>query len=308
MHNYLCLLNNIYTNGVDVFNERTGTETRSLFGYQMRFDLSQGFPMVTTRKVYFKTIVEELLWMLSGSSDNRVLNDNRVHIWDKWEITQADLTQAHIQMNNGTKDYDVDTINSLKPGSLGPVYGSMWRHWNKDTVDQIKNVTDLLRNDPSTRRAMVTAYDPSLASIPGASPSENILRGKQVLPPCHPLFQFNIQQRKDDIPRLSLHLYARSQDVPVGTVYNIAFYAALTHVMAFTLGIGVGDYIHTCGDAHIYHDQLELVKEQLTREPLPLPTLAIEGPQIQYPYEITRDHFKLTGYKCFSRLDYPVTE
>lgn len=346
MKQYLELLGDIYKNGSVEKHAGTGTIVKSVFGRQLRFDLKNGFPMVTTRKMYTKSIVGELLWMLSGSCDNKELNETYgVHIWDKWALTKEDVpvldksngnkTEIYFQCSDpgfkeayrdssvnpsiqldstilDTMNRVIDSVNNRNnifcfEGSLGPVYGRMWRHWGNDTVDQITTITDMLRKDPTSRRAMVTAYDPSLVPLSRTEPRLNALSGRQVLTPCHPLFQFNVDTSKSK-PVLSLQLYARSQDVPVGTIYNIAFYSMLLHIMAFTLDMDVGEYIHTCGNAHIYGEQLPFIEEQLKREPLPLPTLKIVGDKINYPYEIKPEQIVIENYQYHPIINYPIIE
>ena len=231
MIQYLDLLKNVYDNGI-IKKDRTGVGTKSLFGWQMRFDLSKGFPLLTTKKLHIKSIIYELLWFVKGDTNIKYLNDNNVHIWDEW----ADDN-----------------------GNLGPVYGKQWRSWENNGVeiDQLKNAIELIKNDPSSRRIIVSSWNPADVS-------------KMALPPCHCLFQFNVIDNK-----LSCQLYQRSADIFLGVPFNIASYALLTHMIAQVCGYDVGDFIHTFGDTHIYLNHIEQVDLQLTREPMKLPKLKL---------------------------------
>ena len=233
MKQYLDMMRHIRDNG-DIKEDRTGTGTRAVFGYQMRFDLREGFPLVTTKKLHLKSIIHELLWFLSGDSNVRYLRDNGVSIWDEW----AD-----------------------ENGDLGPVYGVQWRSWKAasgETVDQIEDVVRRIKDDPHSRRLIVNAWN--VGELDGMA-----------LPPCHCLFQFYVADG-----RLSCQLYQRSADVFLGVPFNIASYALLTHMIAQQTDLGVGEFIWTGGDCHLYSNHQEQVDEQLTREPLPLPRLAIK--------------------------------
>ena len=232
MRSYLDLLDRILTEGVDR-SDRTGTGTRSVFGHQMRFDLSEGFPLVTTKKVHTRSVFAELLWFLRGDTNVRWLQERKVTIWDEW----AD-----------------------EDGDLGPVYGAQWRSWPTPDgrhVDQLGQVVDALRRDPDSRRHVVSAWN--VADL-----------DKMALAPCHALFQFYVADGK-----LSCQLYQRSADVFLGVPFNIASYALLTHMVAQVTGLGVGDFVHTLGDAHLYLNHLQQARLQLTREPRPLPTLSL---------------------------------
>jgi len=233
MQQYLSMMRHIRDSGARK-EDRTGTGTLSVFGYQMRFDLSEGFPLVTTKKLHLKSIIHELLWFLSGDSNIRYLQENGVSIWDAW----AD-----------------------ENGELGPVYGVQWRHWKNeigDTVDQIQDVVTRIKEDPDSRRIIVSAWN--VSEIPGMA-----------LPPCHCLFQFYVADGK-----LSCQLYQRSADVFLGVPFNIASYALLTHMIAQQTDLKVGDFVWTGGDCHLYSNHVEQMEEQLAREPLPLPRLAIK--------------------------------
>ncbi|ODT83651.1 MAG: thymidylate synthase [Pelagibacterium sp. SCN 64-44] len=252
MQPYLKLLSDILKNGADKA-DRTGTGTRSLFGYQMRFDLSQGFPLLTTKKLHLKSIVYELLWFLRGETNVRWLQQHGVKIWDEW----AD-----------------------ENGDLGPVYGSQWRSWPAPDgrhIDQIANVVESIRTRPDSRRHIVSAWNPAEVD-------------EMALPPCHCLFQFYVANGK-----LSCQLYQRSADTFLGVPFNIASYALLTHMMAQVTGLGVGDFVHSFGDVHLYANHFEQARLQLTREPRPLPTLRI-NPDVKRLEDFTFEDFTFEGY------------
>ncbi len=252
MQQYLQLLSDILERGVDK-SDRTGTGTRSLFGYQMRFDLSDGFPLVTTKKLHLKSIVYELLWFLRGDTNVRWLQERGVKIWDEW----AD-----------------------ENGDLGPVYGSQWRSWptpDGQHIDQITNVIESIRTKPDSRRHIVSAWNPAEVD-------------EMALPPCHCLFQFYVANGK-----LSCQLYQRSADTFLGVPFNIASYALLTHMMAQVTGLGVGDFVHTFGDVHLYCNHFEQARLQLSREPRPLPKLAM-NPKVKRLEDFTFEDFTFEGY------------
>lgn len=255
MRQYLDLLQDIMDNGVDK-TDRTGVGTRSVFGRQMRFDLSKGFPLVTTKKVHLKSIIYELLWLIKGDTNVKYLQDNGVRIWNEW----AD-----------------------ENGDLGPVYGSQWRNWNGEGIDQLAEVIERIKNNPNDRRMIVTAWNPSKI-------------GQMKLPPCHMMFQFYVANGK-----LSCMLYQRSCDMFLGVPFNIASYALLTMMIAQVSGLKAGEFIHTLGDTHIYHNHFEQVKEQLSRTPLPLPTMKI-NPLIKDINDFKYDDFELVGYESYGVL------
>lgn len=269
MKQYLDLLIDIKENGV-LKQDRTGTGTLSVFGRQMRFDLSKGFPLVTTKRVYWKAVVHELLWFLSGDTNIKYLNDNNVRIWDEW----AD-----------------------ENGDLGPVYGAQWRRWGfpdcylgwTKELDQIANLIEGLTNNPDSRRHIVSAWNvEDLSSM--------------ALPPCHTLSQFYVVNGK-----LSCQLYSRSLDCLLGGPYNISSYSLLTHMIAKQVGLEVGEFIHTMGDAHIYLNHLEQVDLQLTREPRPLPTLTIKEPlSILLGKDYPLDNIVLEGYDPHPAIKAPI--
>lgn len=277
MQQYLDLLQKILDEG-EVKEDRTGTGTRSFFGHQMRFNLNDGFPLLTTKKIFFKGVVHELLWFLNGSTDNNELKDNGVHIWDEWED---------------------------ESGDLGPIYGYQWRHWldqnSGESIDQIQNVIDQLRNNPSSRRIIVSAWN--VADLPdeSISPQDNVKNNKMALAPCHALFQFFVSQGA-----LSCQLYQRSCDTFLGLGFNIASYSLLTHMLAQQCDLNVGDFIWTGGDVHLYLNHMEQAKEQLLREPYELPKLNIKRkPDSIYDYAY--DDFELVNYQCHPHIKAPIS-
>lgn len=252
MKQYHELLKHILENGA-VKEDRTGTGTISTFGYQMRFNLEDGFPLLTTKKLHIPSIVHELLWFLSGDTNIKYLKDNKVRIWNEW---------------------------ANENGDLGPVYGKQWRSWEAAdgrTIDQIKNVIDQIKTNPDSRRLIVNAWNVGDLD-------------KMALPPCHLLFQFYVAEGK-----LSCQLYQRSADTFLGVPFNIASYALLTHLIAHECGLGVGDFVHTIGDAHIYSNHLEQVKLQLTRDFRKLPTLVI-NPDLKSVFDATFEDIQIEGY------------
>ena len=262
MQQYLDLLKHIRSNGVDK-NDRTGTGTLSVFGYQMRFDLGDGFPLLTTKKLHTKSIVHELLWFLAGDTNIGYLKDNGVAIWDEWADTD---------------------------GNLGPVYGKQWRSWaapDGRTIDQITQAVDLIKNDPDSRRIIVSAWNP--ADIPNMA-----------LAPCHCLFQFYVGDG-----RLSCQLYQRSADVFLGVPFNIASYALLTEMLAQVAGLKPGDFVHTLGDAHLYKNHFDQVEEQLSRTPRALPKLHLEN-RSQSIFDFKYSDITISDYNPHPHISAPV--
>ncbi len=262
MQQYLDLLRRVRTDGI-MRGDRTGTGTQSVFGHQMRFDLSQGFPCLTTKKLHLKSIIHELLWFLAGDTNIKYLKDNGVSIWDEW----AD-------------EY----------GELGPVYGHQWRSWptpDGGTIDQIANILKSIRDNPNSRRHIVSAWN--VAEV-----------DHMALPPCHCLFQFYVADGK-----LSCQLYQRSCDIFLGVPFNIASYALLTMMVAQVTGLKPGDFVHTLGDAHLYMNHLDQADEQLTRDPRPLPTMWI-NPEITDLFAFTFDDFELRGYDPHPHIKAPI--
>lgn len=262
MKQYLDLVKHVLEKG-DFKEDRTGTGTKSVFGYQMRFDLSKGFPMLTTKKLHLKSIIYELLWFLKGDTNIKYLNENGVRIWNEW----AD-----------------------ENGDLGPVYGFQWRNWNGDNIDQIKELIDNLKKNPNSRRMLVSAWNPSVLPDTSKSFNENISQGKAALPPCHALFQFYVNDGK-----LSCQLYQRSADIFLGVPFNIASYSLFTLMIAQVCGYMPGEFIHTFGDAHIYTNHFDQVKLQLTRSPKQLPTIEINS-KITDIFNFSFEDFKLINY------------
>lgn len=244
-------------------SDRTGTGTISVFGYQARFDLSEGFPLVTTKKVHFKSVVHELLWFLQGGTNLAYLKEHGVKIWDEWADPE---------------------------GELGPLYGYQWRNWNGEGIDQISECIRLLRTNPDSRRIMVSAWNPSVLPDPGLSYADNVAKGKAALPPCHSFFQFYVAEG-----RLSCQMYQRSADVFLGVPFNIASYALLTHLMAQVCDLEVGEFILSFGDVHIYTNHLEQVELQLSRTPRPLPRLQL-NPAIRDLFAFTYEDIQLLDY------------
>jgi thymidylate synthase len=265
MKQYLDLLRQILDSG-STRGDRTGTGTKSIFGAQLRFDLSKGFPLVTTRKVFFKGVIYELLWFLKGHTNIKYLRDNNVHIWDAW----AD-----------------------EKGELGPIYGAQWRGWQAPDgrrIDQISQVVEQIRKNPNSRRHIVTAWNPAVLPDESISPKENVGKSRAALASCHTLFQFYVADG-----RLSCLLYQRSADCPVGVVFNIAQYALLTHMMAQQCDLDPGDFVWTGGDCHIYLNQTDGVHEQLTRKPRTLPKLIFKRkPESILDYRF--DDFEIADY------------
>lgn len=262
MKQYLDLMRHVRDHGVRK-EDRTGTGTISVFGYQMRFDLAEGFPVVTTKKLHLRSIIHELLWFLQGDTNIKYLRDNGVSIWDEW----AD-----------------------EAGNLGPVYGSQWRSWpipDGGHIDQITQVIEQIKNNPDSRRLIVSAWN--VAEV-----------DKMALPPCHAFFQFYVAEGK-----LSCQLYQRSADIFLGVPFNIASYALLTMMIAQVTGLQAGEFVHTLGDAHLYLNHLEQTELQLSREPLPLPTMKL-NPAINNIFDFSFEDFELVGYESHPHIKAPV--
>ena len=268
MEQYLDLLRHIKENGV-VKGDRTGTGTKSVFGYQMRFDLQEGFPMVTTKKLHLKSIIYELLWFIKGDTNIKFLTENGVRIWNEW----AD-----------------------ENGDLGPVYGAQWRNWNNDDIDQLANVIEQIKSNPNSRRLMVSAWNPSVLPDTSKSFAENVAEGNAALPPCHAFFQFYVAEGK-----LSCQLYQRSADVFLGVPFNIASYALLTMMVAQVCDLEVGDFVHTFGDVHLYSNHFEQVDLQLSRTPFPLPQMKL-NPNVKNIFDFKFEDFELVNYQCHPHI------
>lgn len=262
MKQYLDLLKHIRDNGV-VKQDRTGIGTKNIFGYQMRFDLQQGFPLLTTKKVHLKSIIYELLWFISGDTNIKYLKEHGVSIWDEWADTNGDL---------------------------GPVYGHQWRSWptpDGKSIDQLANVIDTIKNNPYSRRILVSAWNPGEVD-------------KMALPPCHCLFQFYVAEGK-----LSCQLYQRSADTFLGVPFNIASYSLLTMMIAQVCGLQPGEFIHTTGDTHLYLNHIEQVNLQLSREPRALPKMII-NPEVTDLFSFKYEDFRLEGYEPWPTIKAPV--
>tara|TARA_B100001996_G_scaffold9920_2_gene8379 strand:+ start:7867 stop:8691 length:825 start_codon:yes stop_codon:yes gene_type:complete len=262
MKQYLDLVKHVMQLGNEK-SDRTGTGTKSVFGYQMRFDLSKGFPMITTKKLHLKSIVYELLWFLKGDTNTKFLNENGVKIWDEW----ADSN-----------------------GNLGPVYGHQWRNWNDNGIDQIVDVIESLKNNPDSRRMIVTAWNPGVLPDTKISFEENVKKGKAALPPCHAFFQFYVHNNK-----LSCQLYQRSADIFLGVPFNIASYALLTEMIAHVCGYKAGEFVHTFGDAHIYNNHMEQLELQISRKPRSLPILKIKR-RVTNIFDFQFEDFEILNY------------
>ena len=263
MKQYVDLVKHVLGNG-NQKEDRTGTGTKSVFGYQMRFDLAEGFPMVTTKKLHLKSIIYELLWFLKGDTNIKYLKENGVKIWDAW----AD-----------------------ENGDLGPIYGHQWRNWNSEEIDQIAELITELKANPNSRRMLVSAWNPGVLPDTSLSFAENVAKNKVALPPCHAFFQFYVADGK-----LSCQLYQRSADIFLGVPFNIASYALLTMMIAQVCDLQVGEFIHTFGDAHIYNNHFEQLELQLSRKPKPLPKMIL-NPVVKNIFEFTYDDFTLENYE-----------
>ncbi|MFH0769831.1 MAG: thymidylate synthase [Candidatus Peregrinibacteria bacterium] len=270
MRQYLSLLGHVLENGVKK-KDRTGTGTLSVFGAQMRFDLSQGFPLLTTKKLHTRSIFHELLWFLRGETNTRSLAEQGVSIWDEW----ADAN-----------------------GDLGPLYGKQWRDFNG--VDQIASVVEQIRLRPHSRRMVVSAWNPASLPDESVSPQENVRQGRMALAPCHCLFQFYVADGK-----LSCQLYQRSADLFLGVPFNIASYSLLTHMIAQVTGLSVGDFVHTFGDLHLYSNHLDQAREQLSRTPRALPQLRL-NPAVRSIFSFTFADFEVLNYDPLSAIKAPI--
>ncbi|GAB1258501.1 thymidylate synthase [Aurantivibrio plasticivorans] len=275
MKQYLDLMRHVRDNGVQK-GDRTGTGTKSVFGYQMRFDLGEGFPLVTTKKCHLKSIIYELLWILKGDTNIGYLKDNGVSIWDEW---------------------------ATEGGDLGPVYGYQWRSWpaaNGEIIDQITQVVEQIRTNPNSRRLIVSAWNPAQLPDESIGPQANVQEGKMALAPCHTFFQFYVANGK-----LSCQLYQRSADIFLGVPFNIASYALLTMMIAQVVGLEPGDFVHTFGDAHLYSNHAEQVETQLERSPRPLPVMKINS-NVTDLFAFEYEDFSLENYDPYPGISAPV--
>ncbi len=275
MKQYLDLMRHVLEHGHKK-SDRTGTGTISVFGYQMRFDLSAGFPLVTTKKCHLRSIIHELLWFLKGDTNIQYLKDNKVTIWDEWATEQGDL---------------------------GPVYGAQWRSWQTPdgrVIDQISQLIHDIQTNPDSRRLIVSGWNPAVLPDTKFSPKDNAAMGKQALPPCHTLFQFYVHDGK-----LSCQLYQRSADIFLGVPFNIASYALLTMMVAQVCDLTPGDFVHTFGDAHLYSNHMEQVNEQLSRTPHPLPQMKL-NPEIKDIFGFRFEDFELVNYVAHPAIKAPI--
>ena len=262
MHQYLKLISHIQSNGIEK-TDRTGTGTKSIFGYQMRFNLNDGFPLVTTKKIHIKSVIHELLWFIKGDTNIEYLQKNGVRIWNEW----AD-----------------------ENGNLGPVYGHQWRNWNSQGIDQLKDMINTINSNPDSRRIIVNAWNPGVLPDTSISFSANVANKKAALPPCHTFFQCYLADGK-----LSLQLYQRSADVFLGVPFNIASYALLNLMIAQVTDYNPGEFIHTFGDAHIYSNHKRQIEEQLLRIPKKLPKVIL-NPEIKNIFDFTYDDIDIVNY------------
>jgi thymidylate synthase len=287
MITYLDLIKEILDTGVDK-SDRTGTGTRSIFGYQMRFDLSKGFPLVTTKELHLKSIIHELIWFIKGDTNIKYLAENKVRIWDDWPFAKYKNSESYQgeTVREFTDKILVDDAFAQQWGDLGPVYGRQWRNWrgiDGTVVDQIKDLIHSLKNNPDSRRHLVSAWNPAEVN-------------QMALPPCHCLFQFYVANNK-----LSCQLYQRSADVFLGVPFNIASYALLTHMIAEVLDMEVGHFVHTLGDAHIYHNHFEQCQLQLTREPFDLPKVSFKR-KVNSIEDFTFDDIIIENYQFHPKI------
>ena len=303
MRQYLDLLEDIKTNGVRKSN-RTGIDQITVFGRQLRFDLSEGFPAVTTKKLFTRSVIHELIWFLQGSSNIKYLVDNDVHIWDEWpykhylikndqKVPDTNSDEWKRGMAAFIENVKADDKFSAKWGEIGPVYGYQWRSWptpDGKHIDQIAKAVETIKNDPNSRRIVVSAWN--VADIDEMA--------KAGLPPCHLLFQFYVEEDK-----LSCQMYQRSADTFLGVPFNIASYALLTMMMAQVCGLKPGDFVHTFGDTHLYLNHLKQVDEQLSRKPKPLPKMKI-NPKVKDISKFTIDDFELVGYNPHPAIYAPI--
>ncbi|WP_111642650.1 thymidylate synthase [Marinimicrobium alkaliphilum] len=278
MKQYLALMQDVLDNGVER-GDRTGTGTRSVFGRQLRFDLRAGFPLVTTKQVHLKSVIVELLWFLQGRTDVQWLQERGCRIWNAWATAEGDL---------------------------GPVYGKQWRSWacpDGRTIDQISDVIEQIKTRPTSRRLIVSAWNPADLPDEAQSPQENVDAGRMALAACHTLFQFYVADG-----RLSCQLYQRSADLFLGVPFNIASYALLTHMIAQQCDLEVGDFVHTFGDCHLYNDHItdDIVYEQLRRKPRALPQLHIRRRPASL-FDYTLEDFEFLGYEPCPRIVAPIS-
>lgn len=304
---YLDLLQKIMDEGVQK-HDRTGTGTKSIFGHQMRFDLAKGFPLMTTKKVNIKAVIVELLWFLKGETNIKFLVENDVKIWNEWAyqiyLEKNNLLEKYPRYSESWKTHLSEFVEKVKNendfakeyGELGPIYGKQWRRWlaaNGEEIDQVQNVIDLIKNDPTSRRIIISGWN--VGEI-----QDLIKNHHHAPPPCHTLFQFMVVDNK-----LSCQLYQRSADVFLGVPFNIASYALFTMMLAQVTGLGVGEFVHTLGDAHIYNNHFEQVKLQLSRTPKPLPIMKI-NPEVKDIFSFNYEDFTLENYNPDPGIKAPI--
>lgn len=276
-YQYLNFMRYVLDNG-NFKGDRTGTGVKSVFGYQMRFNLENGFPLLTTKKLHLKSIIHELLWFLKGETNIKYLKDNGVSIWDEW---------------------------ATETGELGPVYGRQWRSWegaNGETIDQIAELIKEIKKNPNSRRLIVSAWNPSVLPDPYIAPEENPALGRQALPPCHCLFQFYVHDGK-----ISLQLYQRSADIFLGVPFNIASYALLLMMVAQVCNLKPHEFIHTIGDGHLYSNHLEQANLQLSREPFKFPKMTL-NPDVKDIFDFKFEDFVLSDYEFHPHIKAPIAK
>lgn len=307
MRSYLQLLEHIKTNGIKK-EDRTGVGTISVFGYQNRYDLSEGFPLLTTKKMFIRGIIHELLWFLKGETNIKYLVDNDVRIWNEWAfqvyLEKEDLVKKYPRYSDKWSAKMAEFVENIKNdekfaqkwGELGPIYGKQWRKWESksgEEIDQIQNVIDLIKNDPTSRRIMVSGWN--------VGEIQDLIRSHHhAPPPCHSLFQFMVIDGK-----LSCQLYQRSADAFLGVPFNIASYALLTTMIAHVTGLKPGEFIHTFGDLHIYLNHLDQVDKQLANKPFPSPTIKL-NPKVTDIFDFTFDDIELVGYQSHDAIKAPI--
>jgi len=275
MRQYIDLLRHVREQGAPK-GDRTGTGTYSVFGYQMRFDLQQGFPLVTTKKIHLKSVIHELLWFIKGDTNTAYLRENGVKIWDEW---------------------------ATEGGDLGPVYGYQWRSWpdhQGGRIDQLSRLIQQIKQTPTSRRLIVSAWNPADLPDESISPQDNVRQGRMALAPCHAFFQFYVRDG-----RLSCQLYQRSADIFLGVPFNIASYALLTMMVAQACSLEPGDFIHTLGDAHLYSNHLAQADEQINRSPFTLPTMQL-NPEIKNLFQFKYEDFEVLDYQHHAHIKAPI--
>lgn len=306
-YQYLDLVRNIFENGTDKA-DRTGVGTRSIFGAQTRYDLSKGFPLLTTKKVYLKAIIHELLWFIKGDTNIKYLVDNDVKIWNEWAFEsymeekgldkkfERYSPEWEAELKQFVQRVKEDEVFAKQYGDLGPVYGKQWRCWeDKDgrCIDQVMNVIHMIKNSPESRRIIISGWN--VAELETLIPGQ-----KSAPPPCHTLFQFMVVNGK-----LSCQLYQRSADVFLGVPFNIASYALFTMMIAQVCDLEPGEFIHTFGDVHIYQNHFDQVTEMLSREPLPWPTMKI-NPEVKNIFDFKFEDFEVVGYESHAAIKAPI--